>query len=159
MGNERGQALPASALDLKFVKVWYQNGNAWWSYFGDSGVRLCPELLVNDEDLIRVDTEKKANYARLVEPDGRRHEHWLNPPRQMDKRIFKHYRFPSCFLPMEGSFRDAKTLQPVALGKGERKQFLLTVHSTKDTPAGVYRGVIQVKSKGEKVKSAVCPNP
>ncbi|MBP8789015.1 MAG: hypothetical protein KBH41_16400 [Azonexus sp.] len=75
MGNERGQALPASALDLKFVKVWYQNGNAWWSYFGDSGVRLCPELLVNDEDLIRVDTEKKANYARLVEPDGRRHEH------------------------------------------------------------------------------------
>ena len=68
--NERGQALPASALDLKFVKVWYQNGNAWWSYFGDSGVRLCPELLVNDEDLIRVDTEKKANYARLVEPDA-----------------------------------------------------------------------------------------
>ena len=157
--NERGQALPASALDLKFVKVWYQNGNAWWSYFGDSGVRLCPELLVNDEDLIRVDTEKKANYARLVEPDGRRHEHWLNPPRQMDKRIFKHYRFPSCFLPMEGSFRDAKTLQPVALGKGERKQFLLTVHATKDTPAGVYRGVIQVKSKGEKVKSAVCEIP
>ena len=64
---------PADALDLKFVKVWYQNRNAWFSYFGDTGFKLCPELLVNDEDLIRVDAEKAANYARLVGADGRAH--------------------------------------------------------------------------------------
>ena len=37
------------------VLVWYQNGNAWNSYFADPGLTLVPELLVHDENLIRVD--------------------------------------------------------------------------------------------------------
>ena len=63
-----GQVFPADDLDLKVVKVWYQNGNAWYSYFGDTGFKLVPELLLHDEDLIRVDEAKKANYARLTPP-------------------------------------------------------------------------------------------
>lgn len=63
--NERGATLPPENLDLKVVKVWYQNKNGWYSYFADTGYKLCPELLLNDEDLIRVDTVKEANYARI----------------------------------------------------------------------------------------------
>ena len=59
--RETGVVLPTEDIDLKFVKVWYQNRNAWFSYFGDTGFKLCPELLVNDEDLVRVDTAKGAN--------------------------------------------------------------------------------------------------
>ena len=44
-----GKVLPAPALDLKVVKCWYQNGNAWYSYFGDTGFKLCPELLLNGD--------------------------------------------------------------------------------------------------------------
>ena len=82
-----GAVFPKDDLDLKVVKVWYQNGNGWFSYFGDTGgFKLCPELLLNDEDLIRVDTAKKANYAWLTAPDGKVTERWLNPPAKMDRR-------------------------------------------------------------------------
>ena len=57
----KGDVLPPEAVDLKVVKVWYQNRNAWFSYFADvGGWKLCPELLVNDEDIIRVDTERRT---------------------------------------------------------------------------------------------------
>ena len=149
--TDRGVTFPAANLDLKFVKVWYQNRNAWFSYFGDTGFKLCPELLVNDEDLVRVDTEKKANYARLVDANGKRSERWLNPPRQLDQGWCEAWPWynDASFQPMKPDFRDAETLQPVALEKGVCKQFFLTAHVTRDIPAGTYRGEVKVKGEGE----------
>lgn len=146
--SEKGDVFPAADLDLKVVKVWYQNKNAWYSYFGDTGFKLVPELLLNDENLIRVDEAKGANYARLTEPDGRVHERWINPPRQMDKVYWNFYRGGWGFSPMKPNFADADTLQPVALKKGAFKQFFLTVHARKTTPAGLYRGEVKVKGEG-----------
>ena len=147
--TDDGKAFPAKDLDLKFVKVWYQNKNGWFSYFGDTGgFKLIPELLVNDEDLIRVDTEKVANYARLVGADGTVTEKWINPPATMDKMpSVKSFRSFDTFFPMRPDFRDAETLQPVRLGKDESKQFFLTAHVRKETPAGVYRGEIGLKTR------------
>ncbi len=34
-----GKVFPKDNLDLKVVKVWYQNRNAWYSYFGDTGLK------------------------------------------------------------------------------------------------------------------------
>ena len=141
-----GIAFPKENLDLKFVKVWYQNKNGWFSYFGDTGFKLCPELLVNDEDLIRVDTKKEANYARLVGKDGKKSEWWINPPRQMDRRQLREiWRRIDTFDSMRENFRDAATLQPVALPKNEFRQFFLTAHATKDAKPGLYRGEILLK--------------
>ena len=56
-----GARFPAADLDLRLVKVWYQNRNAWFNYFGDTGFKLVPELLLHDEDLIRVDESQEAN--------------------------------------------------------------------------------------------------
>ena len=75
--NEKGDVFPADNLDLTVVKVWYQNKNGWFSYFADTGMKLCPELLLHDEDLIRVDTAKEANYARITDADGKTAEWWL----------------------------------------------------------------------------------
>ena len=33
---------PKENLDLKVVKLWYQNGNGWFSYFHDVGLELVP---------------------------------------------------------------------------------------------------------------------
>ena len=154
-GSQGEVVFPKENLDLKFLKVWYQNQNAWFCYFGDTGtMKLVPELLVNDEDLIRVDTAATNNFARLVEADGTVHEQWINPPREFDTRAPGFYIWgdTATFQPMKPNFRDAKTLQPVALPKGQYKQFFLTVHATKETPEGTYRGEVEVKSKGEKVK-------
>ena len=147
--TDDGKVFPAADLDLKVVKVWYQNGNAWYSYFGDTGFKLVPELLLHDEDLIRVDTETKANFARLTPPGGKKTEWWLNPPRQMNRVYWDCYRGGGAFKPMRPGFDDAKTLQPVALPKGAFKNFFLTAHVRAETPAGLYRGAVKVGGHGE----------
>ena len=144
-----GKVFPAADLDLKVVKVWYQNGNAWYSYFGDTGFKLVPELLLHDEDLIRVDEAKKANYARLTPPGGKPSERWINPPRQMDRIHWDLSRGAGAFKPMSPGFADAKTLQPVALKKGAFKNFFLTAHVRPETPAGLYRGAVKIGGHGE----------
>ena len=158
--NAEGKLFPKEELDLKVVKVWYQNGNAWLSYFQDVKLRLCPELLLNDEDLIRVDEKEVSNYARLTEKDGTTSEFWLTPPRLMNFRCTEirqgYHRDQDPFLCMKENFKDAKTFQGARLEKNRCKQFFLTAHATKATPAGLYRGEIKVKSekgKGDELYS------
>ena len=102
--NENGDVFPADALDLTVVKVWYQNKNGWFSYFADTGFKLCPELLLHDEDLVRVDTAKEANYARVTGPDGTTSEWWLNPPRLLNGRYYDHFVPTTAFPSMRPGF-------------------------------------------------------
>ena len=150
--NEKGEIFPATRLDLKTVKVWYQAGNAWTSYFGDPKLKLCPELLLNDEDLVKVDTQKGWNYARLTEKDGSVSYRWLNPPRPVDNRLedSNGYRVDDSFLSMKPNFCDATTHRGATLKKGEHKQFFLTAEVGKDVHPGLYRGEISLSS-GEKI--------
>lgn len=83
----KGNVFPKENLDLKTVKVWYQNGNGWYSYFQDNTFKLCPELLLKDEDLIKVDTQKQSNYARIKKEDGSYIYRWLSSPRDVDNRL------------------------------------------------------------------------
>ena len=149
--NERGDVFPKEKLDLKTVKVWYQADNAWTSYFAASGLRLVPELLLNDEDLVKVDVERKANFARITEKDGRVHYQWLSAPESVDSRteFMGGGVVGESFSCMKPNFCDAKTHQGATLRKGEYKQFFLTANVTKDTPAGLYRGEVKVKGEGE----------
>lgn len=133
---------PAENLDLRVVKVWYQNGNAFLSYFSDPGLKLVPELLLRDENLIRVDTQREANYARVKTKRGDK-EVWISAPRQIN----------TGFNPYQEGFVDAETLQPVALEAGRFKQFVLTAHAAKDTKPGLYQGNIEVLAEGEKTYS------
>lgn len=148
-----GRVFPKGNLDLKVIKVWYQNGNGWYSYFGDVGLKLTPELLLNDEDIIKVDTKEVANYAREKTPSGYLYR-WITPYLELDSRYDEHYRNYHTFSPMKKEFNDAETLQPVTLNAGEFKQFFLTAHVLKDTPAGIYKGDIQL-SKDSKVIATV----
>ncbi len=54
--------LPASPLDLRVVKVWYQAGRNIW--FTDSR-RLTPELLLKDDTLVRMDEARKVNILKM----------------------------------------------------------------------------------------------
>ena len=156
IGDQGVVVFPKENLDLALVKCWYQNLNGWFSYFSDNGFKLVPELLLHNEELIRCDDAKKANYARIVGPDGKTTERWLNPPQKMDRLVSPNlpWRTREPFQPMRPGFHDADKLQPVALPKEEFRCFFLTAHVTKDIPAGLYKGVVKVKSKSEKGKSA-----
>ncbi len=153
--TDDGKVFPKEKLDLKNVKVWYQAGTAWFSYFQDAKQKRCPELLLNDEDLIRADDAKKCNYARLTDKDGRVTWRWLNPPRRVDSRLedvrdtgYAHFISDS-FSGMAKEFSDAPTFQGVTLRKGVHKQILLTAHVTKDIPAGLYKGTIEGRRNKE----------
>lgn len=150
--NEKGDILPKSALDLKTVKVWYQAGNAWTSYFADPKLKLCPELLLNDEDLIKADEVKKCNYARIEKSKGKYEYRWLNAPSALDRRNEDIYgsRLDDSFQSMKPNFKDADTHQGAKLEKGRFKQFFLTAKIDKNQAAGLYKGEIAL-STGEKI--------
>ena len=147
--NEKGDVLPASELDLTTVKVWYQNGNAWISYFQDPGLKLCPELLLHDEDLVKVDTVKKGNWARITAKDGSLSYFWLTAPRGIHQRNpdFRAGRIDDAFLCMQPGFSDAPTFAGATLEKDKNKQFMLTAHIGKDVKPGLYTGTIAVTTR------------
>ena len=141
--SKDGKVLPASAVDLKVVKIWLQNGNAWISYFADPGLKQVPELLLYDENIIEVDTNGKepANYA-LLKNNGKTQKVWISAPGEVDKGTFNAIR---------ENFQDADKLQPVSLKADEFKQFFATIHVPANQAAGVYSGVISVKSGNQNV--------
>ena len=53
-----------SALDMKLVKVWYQGGI---SHVPTGKSFLTPELLLNDDDLVKLDEEKQRNIVRDID--------------------------------------------------------------------------------------------
>lgn len=147
--SEDGDVFPAKELDLTTVKVWYQNSNAWMSYFQDPRLKLCPELLLHDEDLVKVDTEKKGNWARIKAKDGSVGYFWLTAPRGIHKRDvdFGAGRIDDAFLCMQPGFSDAPSFAGATLEKGRNKQFMLTAHVGRDAKPGLYAGVIAVTSR------------
>lgn len=145
-----GTVFSGKDIDLRTVKVWYQNGNAWYSYFQDSGLKLCPELLLHDEDLIRVDTKEKANFARITGKDGNVFFRWLTPDRELDNRSedAPTYWLNESFFCMKPEFQDSADFKGASLREGEFKQFLLTLHAGKDRKPGIYEGHVTVRKAG-----------
>lgn len=134
--SKDGKVIPKADVDLKVIKVWYQNGNAWYNYFGDFSHKLVPELLLNDENMILVDRVKQENYLRVNYDFGTKY-FWCSAPEQIDPGFAQH-REP---------VYDAKTLQPVKLIAGEFKQFFVTVKTTEKTAPGLYEGTISLGGK------------
>ena len=135
------------AADLRVVKLWFQNGNGWVSYFDDSGLKLIPELLLHDENLIKVDLGSADNYARVVS-GGKESWKWLTAPKPLASR-------GSAFDQFDPGFLDAPTMQPVRLAKNEFKQFFITARAAKGQKGGVYKGKVTVSAKGR----ALCEIP
>ena len=126
------KVIPAENIDVKLVKRWFRSGGAWLSYHNDRRQRnLTPDLLVNDDDLIRVDEWRKRNYLRLDYPEGRRYVDVSDPAKG-------HKSWNN-----NAPFRDAKTLQPVKIPEaGRNQQFLFTIHVPDNAEAGLYKGTI-----------------
>ena len=137
--DDTGNAINQEDIDLRVVKLWLQNGDGWQCYYSDVGLMLVPDLLLHDENMVKVDLARQANYARLKDENGERHV-WISAPRQISANGFD---------PVLEPFSDTESLQPVALERDTFKQFVLTVHAPKDQRPGVYRGDITVTAKGK----------
>lgn len=132
--------IPASSVDLKIVKVWYQGGTAWYSYFADTtGHQLVPELLLNDENLVRVDASTRDNYLRVDAPGGSTSV-WISHP------VSVNVPFNSETEPVS----DAASIQPFRLEANAFKQLWVTVRPPAASAPGLYTGALTLSGVGGK---------
>jgi hypothetical protein len=132
----RGTAgtIPAEAVDLRVVKVWYQGG------IGSIGAGsrepvLVPELLLKDDDLIRVDYENRRNLVRHTGADGGVGYACIS---DLDPATMP-----------DVAPKDADSLEPFSIPAHSLKQVWVTVHVPDTAPAGAYRGTIHVHAGGK----------
>ncbi|MFW5867093.1 MAG: hypothetical protein ACOCX2_04710, partial [Armatimonadota bacterium] len=125
--------IPADAVDMKYVKVWYQAGRG----IGDlNNKQLVPELLVNDPALVRVDYEEQHNYLRSTSPDGAESYLLASDPDPATNEL-------ADVRPV-----DAQSLQPIDLSLLTLQQYWVTVHVPRDAAPGEYDGALTVSSDG-----------
>ncbi|OGV55621.1 MAG: hypothetical protein A2X49_02630 [Lentisphaerae bacterium GWF2_52_8] len=142
--KNRDQVLPASQIDRKVVKCWFQSGTGWNSNYQCLSRRiLLPELLLNDETLVKLDMETQDNYVRLEFPDKTEYICVSNPEDKLTGDPWKH-SFPSKKYPI----KDSSSLKPIELKQGEAKQLWLTAHIPEKQMPGIYRGQIVLKGDG-----------
>lgn len=136
----------ADAVDVRLVKVWYQAGTAWYDIKRSTDEKkLIPELLVKDDDLIKVDKQSKTNRVRLSTTAGVEHVDVQLQSDGKKKILLDAHQFP---------IMDAAALQPFTLVSGSNKQVWVTVHVPEDAKAGIYLGTITISS-GESVIGTV----
>lgn len=128
--------IPASAVDIRVVKTWYQGGTAWQSYFFDDTLDvLTPELLLYDETLVISDHVSKRNYLRVDYPTGSQYVDMSGSP-------------PASFSSYTEPVADSSVLLPVELKQGESKQMWVTTKVPAGTPEGLYTGTIAIEADG-----------
>ena len=127
-----------SALDVKLVKCWYQAGSAGSSINQRKLPKtLIPELLINDNSLVKVDYKKKENYLKLTFPD-RNEYRWISNLEQTKESV-KNKDCPVV---------DSKILLPVDIPEGKNQQFWVTLRIPDGIPAGDYTGKVRLLSDG-----------
>ena len=138
----------SEAMDPYVVKLWYQGGSAWYSFFADTTSRkLVPELLLHDETLVEVDHRTKDNYVRYVNTDGIARMKWMSADFDVVDYTFDAQA-------NQDLIRDADTLQPFALEKGRFKQIMVQFHVPATAKPGLYRGAYKVAA-GDRLLAAI----
>lgn len=141
--SKKGSRIPASAIDIKIVKNWYQGGSAWYGYFADGlGRLLVPELLLNDENFIKADPKTLDNYARCSNEDGTVSYQWISADHMVTNYHWANQA-------KAGLFRDADKLMPVVLNKNEFKQYMITVQVPETAKEGIYHAKLDMVADGK----------
>jgi len=134
--DAQGNSIPADAINVRTVKVWYQAHDDSISTDppDDIGFYLTPELLLKDDTLVKVDYTKRINYLKVT----------INGIEQYIDISNPNAKFPS-----NAQIHDTISLQPFSLKANENKQIWLTVHVPSNTPAGDYAGDIILTTPSE----------
>ena len=142
--------VPGLEADVKVVKVWYQQGSAWGSFFSDPIRRIeTPELMLHDDDLIHVDYANKENFVRCDYSKDKTAYRWVSFGGQAVDHSY------------EGGIKnewihDAPTLKPFKVRKDEFKQLIVTFHAAANAQPGLRKGTIALSVAGKKVCDVPC---
>jgi hypothetical protein len=124
-----GHTIPASAIDVHLVKVWYQRD----SFESTNNVILTPELLLKNDSLIRVNYNKQLNEIWVK---NRTYEGYV--PVAYTSKVFNYTIFDNA--------TSSGGVQPFSVLQNENKQIWITTHIPAGMTAGNYTGTITLSS-------------
>ena len=117
--------IPADRVDVSIIKWWYQGAGG----IGYSPKKvLVPELLLKDDQLVRVDQDAEDNYLRSTAEDGA--ETYLLCSGQTSDEL-------ADVRPV-----DARALRPVDIAANTLREYWITVRVPENTPGGTYKGEV-----------------
>lgn len=139
--EETGAKIPSVDVDFYIVKEWYQAGGAWLAVgkplmFPDRKI-LVPELLLKDENLVKVDYQNKINYLRINIKGIEKYYSISNAKPKTKKSI-------DYFSP-EYEVNEATKLKGFDLEKGVAKQVWVTINIASSVAPGKYKGKMLIK--------------
>ncbi len=129
-------------LDLYIAKVWYQSG---LDNTLKTGKYLTQELLLKDDNLIKVDYKKEINYLRIEY-------------KKENRKKYIDISNPKAKFPDTNSiiFNDAKELKPFKLNTSRAKILWGIIHIPEDTKEGNYSTIIKfIDTKNKKILKRV----
>lgn len=139
--------LSRDTIDIRIVKAWFQGGGGWETIdqtrLGNRST-LVPELLLKDDQLVKVDYEEKRNLIRLDFAAGARYVSADELASTKDRLIVPTDDFP---------VRDASHLQPLDIPRNEAKQFWITLHVPVTAKSGDYMGKLFLRENGAIIES------
>lgn len=133
--TSQSSLIPASAIDIRYVKTWYLAGTAWVSIRQDKMHKLLvPDLLLHNPDFVAVDENQKKNF--LVTTTGNKLD-ITNPTSNSTTEIIPIDRY---------SIQDSDTTLPINLNANTNQQIWLTIHIPTSSQPGEYQGKVSVTS-------------
>lgn len=123
------------SVDLRVVKVWFQNGSGWVSTRVDSKAVLVPELLLHDETLVKIDEEVGQNYLKCQTAKGT-HLLLISDPTPKTGRAVS----PGS----ECTIIDAAVLNPIQFRKNQNKQIWITAQVPENHEPGRFEGTLSL---------------
>lgn len=132
-----------NAFDLRIVKRWYQNSNAFKTVeYGKSGDNLLvPELLLKNDGLVKVIHRKRENSILIAKNNLNKYYDLSS----FNTNKIKQYH-PDA---IDFNIDDSKDLLPFDLIGGSAKQIWVNVELPKYSHYGEYVGLISLKSGAE----------
>jgi hypothetical protein len=131
-----GTLLPEGALDVHFVKEWYQASAH--NVYKTPRRHLVAELLLKDDGLVRVDGSGEHNWLRVRRGNE---QGWVRISAKGDR------------VPPGAWIEDANALRPLDLEAGTRRIVWLTFRVPSEAVAGLYRTLLQARAGGRVVAS------
>ncbi|NPV48813.1 MAG: hypothetical protein HPY69_17880 [Armatimonadetes bacterium] len=123
-------SIPASAVDIRVVKSWFQGAGNNIGYSPQKVLK--PELLLKDDDLVRVYVGRQENWVRSTAPGGS--EEYIECTGQDSTNM-------ASLRP-----RDARELQPLRIRAGAVREYWINVHIPIGARAGEYQGALTFRA-------------
>jgi len=135
--NGVGSSIPSENLDFYVAKLWYQAG---LNTTAKVGKFMTQELLLKDENLVKVDFETENNLLK-VKDNNSLNEKYISIGRSTDS-------FPNT---KTITFNDAKRLQPFRFNGSRHKLLWGIVHIPTGTASGEYNATVKIVDSANNV--------